>query len=94
METKTQFKETKQRLEKIIDEANKKMYQLKKNLDFESLRIKNQCIYDLSVQNWRLGYLEALNIYDRGEGMEHFMNLINSKLDEEAQAFKERSEVK
>jgi len=94
MDNKTQFKETKQRLEKIIDEANKKMYQLKKNLDFESLRIKNQCIYDLSVQNWRLGYLEALNIYDRGEGMEHFMNLINSKLDEEAQAFKERSEVK
>lgn len=94
METKTKFKETKQRLETIIDEANKKMYQLKKNLDFESLRIKNHCIYDLSVQNWRLGYLEALHVYDRNEGMEHFMNHINSKLNEEAQAFKERSEVK
>ena len=94
METKTQFKQTKQRLETIIDEANKKMYQLKKNLDFESLRVKNQCIYDLSVQNWRLGYLEALNIYERGEGMQHFTNHINSKLDEEAQAFKDRSEVK
>lgn len=93
MDNKTKFKETKQRLKTIIDEANKKIYQLNKNLDLESLQLKDQCIYDLYVQNWRLGYLEALNVYESGKGLEHFINLINSKLDEEQKAFEERRAI-
>ena len=91
--TKTKFKETKQRLEAIIKSQNETLNKLKTENDFHSLILKTQCIYDLNVQNWRLGYLEALNVFDRSEGLEHFINLINSKLDEEAKLFEERRAI-
>lgn len=91
--TKTKFKETKQRLEAIIDESHKKLYKIHKIDDVETSEIKSDCIYNLSVQNWRLGYLEALNVYERGKGLEHFINLINSKLEEEAKLFEERRAI-
>lgn len=91
--TKTKFKETKQRLEALIQNQNESLNKLKRDNDHESLLIKNQCIYDLNVQNWRLGYLEALNVFETGEGLEHFINLINLKLDEEQKAFEQRRAI-
>lgn len=91
--TKTKFKETKQRLEAIIEKQNVTLNKLKTENEVESLISKHQCIYDLNVQNWRLGYLEALNVFDRSEGLEHFINLINSKLEEEAKLFEERRAI-
>lgn len=91
--TKTKFKETKQRLEALIKNQTDCLHKLKRDNDMESLELKNQCIYHLTVQNWRLGFLEALNIWERGEGLEHFINSINLKLDEEQKAFEERRAI-
>ena len=93
MESKTKFKETQQRLEAIISKQEETLRKLRMDNDHESLMIKNQCIYHLTIQNWRLGFLEALNIWERGEGLEHFINNINLKMDEEQRAFEERRAV-